>query len=174
MALASYGELYAEFYSLEHPEPDPQSLDTYKHYAQKVGGLVLEPMCGSGRYLIPLLQAGFSVEGLDSSKHMLKRCANQCEEQGLRVKLHRGTLETMQLDSRFDLIVIPIGSFNLITNRDIAQQALERVYRQLKPGGLFVFDVETVQNVDPQLGVWKGKLLTRPDGSELVASRLRV
>ncbi len=34
-------------------------------------GPILEPMCGTGRFLLPLIEDGFDVHGFDASDHML-------------------------------------------------------------------------------------------------------
>ena len=44
-----------------------------KKYLQESGGPVLDPMCGSGRFLIPLMEDGFDVHGFDASPTMLER-----------------------------------------------------------------------------------------------------
>ena len=48
-----------------------QALSFYMHHAQQSNGPILEPMCGSGRFLIPMLQAGLDAEGFDASPSML-------------------------------------------------------------------------------------------------------
>ncbi len=48
-----------------------------------VTGRILEPATGTGRVLIPLLEAGFAVEGLDSSPEMLAVCRQHCRDRGL-------------------------------------------------------------------------------------------
>lgn len=45
-------------------------LDLYLPFAQRSGGPILEAMCGTGRVLVPLAQAGHTVVGLDISAAM--------------------------------------------------------------------------------------------------------
>ena len=40
-------------------------------------------MCGSGRFLIPLLKRGFDIDGVDASPHMLQACRDHCQRLGL-------------------------------------------------------------------------------------------
>ena len=37
-------------------------------------------MCGSGRFLIPILENGIDIEGTDASGHMLDNCRKKCAE----------------------------------------------------------------------------------------------
>ncbi|MFO7787927.1 MAG: class I SAM-dependent methyltransferase [Halospina sp.] len=71
----SYGKLSTAFYDLDKPYPPPDALAFYTHYARAAGSPILEPMCGSGRFLIPLMQEGFKITGVDASYDMLSGSA---------------------------------------------------------------------------------------------------
>lgn len=80
--MASYGEICARFYDLDKPFAPALALEWYEKAlagnlrgAGNPGGArVLEPMCGSGRFLVPLIKRGFKVDGADPSAPMLERC----------------------------------------------------------------------------------------------------
>lgn len=59
---------------------------------------ILEPMCGSGRLLIPLVQAGYIVEGIDNSKSMLKRCKERAEKLGINPRLLESNIEDINFN----------------------------------------------------------------------------
>ena len=67
-----YRKICAEFYDSDKQLASEDELALYKKYFSK-NELLLEPMCGSGRLLIPLLQLGYNIEGFDSSSEMLNR-----------------------------------------------------------------------------------------------------
>src|SRR3990167_7683979 len=69
--LTTYLKLCTEYYDLEHHRYDAQAQNFYSSYAQKINGLTLEPMCGTGRFLLPLLETGLAIEGFDASPYML-------------------------------------------------------------------------------------------------------
>ena len=48
--------------------PPKDAYDFYLSYAKEANGPILEPMCGTGRFLLPLLAAGFKIEGFDASE----------------------------------------------------------------------------------------------------------
>jgi len=56
--MAAYGSLCTEFYDLDKPSAPADALAFYVERARKAGGRVLEPMCGSGRFLLPMSLAG--------------------------------------------------------------------------------------------------------------------
>ena len=77
---------------------------------------VLEAMSGSGRLLIPLLQRGYNVEGVDNSPIMLERCRERCAALSLNPRLYEQSLENLSLIQRYGVVTIAVGSFQLIVD----------------------------------------------------------
>ena len=69
-----YTMLCTEMYDLDKPSAPDDVLSFYLDYAEKAKGRVLAPMCGTGRFLIPLSERGFSIDGFDNSVYMLEAC----------------------------------------------------------------------------------------------------
>lgn len=169
-----YGKLCAEFYDLDKPEAPPDALEYYLGQAAQAHGPILEPMCGTGRYLLPLLAAGYDVEGCDASPHMLNACRTNAGRLGLEPRLSQQRLETLTMTRQFGLVFIPSGSFCLLTDPAVVARSLTRVYSALLPGGRFIVEVERlVANKPSELsGSWGGRWLTRADGAKLIFSWL--
>ena len=67
-----YGSLCTEMYELLHKEAPEDELAFYLSYARP-GMSILEPLCGSGRFLVPFLRRGLSIQGiLRKMKTLLK------------------------------------------------------------------------------------------------------
>ncbi len=66
-----YGSLCTVMYELLHPYAPEDELQFYLQYAKKEMK-ILEPLCGSGRFLVPFLERGFNITGFDMSEEMLK------------------------------------------------------------------------------------------------------
>lgn len=115
-------------------------LDFYLDLARQAGGPVLDVACGTGRVLIPLLQAGVDGEGVDLFAPMLERLQRKAQALGLQPRLHHADMAAFQLPRRFALIVIPFNSFvhNLTQPAQIA--TLRNCREHLLPGGLLAFD----------------------------------
>lgn len=64
--LDTYLSLCTEVYDLSKPNPPEDAYAFYRVYAMKANGPILEPMCGTGRFLLPLLEEGFNVHGFDA------------------------------------------------------------------------------------------------------------
>ncbi|HCU6014361.1 TPA: GNAT family N-acetyltransferase, partial [Legionella pneumophila] len=69
--LDTYQSLCTEVYDLSKPNAPQDEYSFYRSYAAEVKGLILEPMCGTGRFLLPLAAEGFDVHGFDASQPML-------------------------------------------------------------------------------------------------------
>ena len=62
-----YGKLATEVYDLDKPLGHSfGDVEYYTRLLAEVSGRILEPATGTGRILIPLLEAGHEVDGLDS------------------------------------------------------------------------------------------------------------
>ena len=58
----------------------PAELSLLENFLETHAGTALELGCGSGRLMLPLLEKGFFIEGLDNSGDMLKLCADSCAD----------------------------------------------------------------------------------------------
>jgi SAM-dependent methyltransferase len=173
MSTRSYARLCSEFYDLDKPRPPPDAFDFYERYARLARGPILEPMCGSGRFLLPLLAQGLDIEGSDTSPSMLEACRARGRALGLSPALSEQAIETLGFSRRFALIFVPSGSFGLLIDDAQVQAALARVYEALLPGGSFLVEAEHLRPAPPETsGAWGGRWVERADGAKLVMSWL--
>ena len=120
-----YGRLVAEVYELD--KPVGSSFRGLKYYTRQLAGVtgrILEPATGTGRVLIPLLEAGFTVEGLDSSPDMLAVCRQHCRDRGLDPVLREADMTGFAEPAAYQAIIIAAASIMLLDGRDEAPQAL--------------------------------------------------
>lgn len=164
----AYRALCTEFYDLDKPVAPEEDLKRYLKVAAETGGPILEPMCGSGRFLLPLLERGYTVTGFDPSPHMLSVCRKKCLEKGYAPELLETTFALAPLTGAFQMILIPAGSLGLLTDPHQLDHALHIVRKHLGTGGRFAFDIETPEAVSESQGTWTGRWLTRADGSKLL------
>ena len=171
--MAEYGSLATEFYALDKPEAPPDALDFYLAYARQAAGHIHEPMCGTGRFLLPMAAAGLDVSGSDASSPMVEVCRQLGAQRGLTPRLTEQRLETLSLEPAPALVVIPSGSFGLLLEDALVGRALRQVYEQLAPGGQFLVEAEKLLPQAPETsGVWGGRWVEREDGARLIFSWL--
>lgn len=168
----TYQQLSTEYYERERPSAPPAAFAFYLQNAKSVTGPVLEPMCGSGRFLIPLCQAGIEMHGFDPSSHMLNKLQERCFSEGIEAAVWQKSFQEFPMDRSYDLIIIPGGSFPLIANLTEAKACLEKAHKLLNKGGRLLFDIENKQSTKHLNSNWKGNLKTLEDGRVLMRSRL--
>jgi hypothetical protein len=151
----TYLSLCSEYYDLDKPKAPKQALDFYMQFAKQVKGHILEPMCGTGSFLLPILKEGFSIKGFDASSQMLLILNRKAKEQGLSPNVWKQFLEASDEMESYDLIFIPLGSFGLIIEEKAAEDYLKKVYLQLNQNGKFVFEVETFSSAFEESNSWK-------------------
>jgi len=167
-----YLSLCTEFFDLDKPQACPQEYAFFRHYISKATGPILEPMCGTGRYLIPYCEEGFEVEGFDASPFMLNALYAKCKQKNLKPKVWEEFLENVLPTKLYNLIFIPDSSFCLFLQPDQIVIALQKIYNLLQPGGTFIFDVETVHAIPAKSGLWHGKAYKKEDGTTIISSTL--
>ena len=144
MSFSYYGPLCTEVYNVTKPVGHSfgGDIEFYRDYLLNFNGRILEAMSGSGRMLIPLLEAGLKVDGLDYSTDMIDSCLAHCTERGLDVpELFVADLVKLDLPYRYEAIIIPGGSLLLIQDRQASIKSLCKLYDHLVPGGKLVLDL---------------------------------
>jgi hypothetical protein len=169
---AMYQKLSTEFYDLEPHKDGKEAAAFYLARAREAQGPILEPMCGSGRFLLPLLQEGIDAEGFDSSPHMIQslhakyRAIGDGSPPAQQLKL-----EEFKSDRRYAMIFIPYGSLGLVLEPKAVKEGLKNLYNHLLPGGKLFLDIETVASV-PACDIPQRGVNTREDGTCIVLNTL--
>ena len=139
-----YGSLCTEMYELLHQEAPRDELEFYLSYAKR-GMSILEPLCGSGRFLVPFLERGLTIQGVDSSGDMLGKLLEKAPGAAV-IQCGIGEYQTAE---RFDYILIPSGSVSLFTDMRECREILSKLRGLLNRNGIFVFAVDTVASRCP-------------------------
>ena len=164
--LQSYRSLCTEYYDLHKPMLPDDEWQFYLQYAKEAGGPILEPMCGTGHFLIPLLKEGFAIEGFDASESMLARLFEHSKNNGLIPNAWFGFIEDLAIKNRYALVFIPVGSFNLIDDVQAVTTSLKALYDSLLPGGLLVLEIMTCALAQKiECDVWLSDSYDRADGN---------
>lgn len=139
-----YGSLCTKMYEILHKEAPQDELAFYLSYAEK-GMSILEPLCGSGRFLVPFLERGFDISGIDSSAEMLAKL----KEKAPGAKVFQGDISEYSSEEKYDYIFISSGSVSLFTDMNVCRKILQNMKYLLKKDGVLVFAVDTVADRCP-------------------------
>ena len=142
--------------------------DFYVNLARRAGGPVLDVACGTGRILLPCLEAGVDIEGLDLFEPMLARLRSKATALGLAPRLHQADMSVFSLPRRFALVMIPFNAFIHNTTQEAQISCLECCLQHLSPGGELVFDtffpsIEII-GAPAKHSCARGRGTTPPDG----------
>src|SRR3954469_3666603 len=105
------------------------------------GRRLLDVGCGTGKSFLPLLERGFHVTACDISSEMV---ALAQQKAGARADVHVADMRRLPIFGEFDLITCIDDAINHLLSRGEVADALAGMRENLAPGGLLVFDVNTL------------------------------
>jgi SAM-dependent methyltransferase len=132
----------ARFYDADH-SGFADDLPFYRELARRTGGRVLDVMCGSGRLIVPLAQAGMRVTGIDSSAAMIERARMRSAAAGVdpRATLYHQDVRSALPAGPYNLAIVALNSFMHLTTVEDQLTALDHIRSVLNPDGLLAIDV---------------------------------
>ncbi len=130
-----------------------EELAFYRGIIEQNGEPALDLACGTGRILLPLLRAGFDVDGCDISSDMLELCRAKAELEGLCPHLFNQAMHALHMPRSYRTIII-CDSFGIGGQRNHDIETLRRVRRHLEPGGALVFSHDLPYSNAEQWDQW--------------------
>lgn len=103
--------------------------------------------CGTGSVTKLLAEHGLPVIGVDLSEDMLTQAQQKNEEVNPKPIFLHQNLVSLYLPRGVDLAVCALDSLDYITDPRECQTAIQRIYKALNPGGIFIFDVNTPEKL---------------------------
>ena len=134
------------------------------------GQRLLDVACGTGKSFIPMLERGWEVTACDISPRMV---AIAREKVGDKAKLSVADMRNLPVFGRFDVVWCLDDAVNYLLSTEELEQSLVGMRRNLGPGALLMFDVNTLESYrtffaeevtmerDGRRMIWKG--LTDPE-----------
>lgn len=115
-------------------------------------GLVLDLGCGTGVMTELLSSAGYDMIGVDNSEEMLGQAIEKREESGHDILYLCQDMQEFELYGTVRAIVSVCDCLNYITEEEELLQVFKLVNNYLDPGGIFIFDMNTVYKYEEMLG----------------------
>ena len=141
----------------------------------KSRGLLLDLACGTGSVSVRLAKKGYEVIGVDLSPEMLSEAQNKAYSAGQNILFLCQDMTALDLYGTVDAAVCTLDGLCHLPDEESVQAALRKVSLFMNPGGVFLFDVNSVYKHRAVLGnntfvydtddvycVWQNTLL--PDG----------
>lgn len=167
---SAYGPLSTLFYDGETPRATETEVAWYRKRLPRDAGALLEAMVGSGRLLLPLTEEGFRVHGVDASESMLASCAVRLGAAGRDAQLFRQDIAALNLPFRYGAAFVAAASFQLLTGRTAARDALARLRAHLIEPAVLLLDlfVPGAALHPPGAPVVEVSTVALADGSQIV------
>lgn len=117
------------------------------------GARILDAPCGFGRHSIEFARRGFRVTGVDFNETELDRAREAAARAGVALTLVCQDMRDMEFGSDFELAVNLFSSIGYFSD-DEDRLLLDRFWRALVPGGVFVLDTrnrdQCVRSLPPE------------------------
>lgn len=102
--------------------------------------LLLDIGCGPGLYAQRFARDGYRVTGMDFSRRSIAYARQSALRQGLQIRYLRQNYLEMTMGAEFDFATMIYCDYGALSAKERIV-LLQRVFRCLKPGGKFLFDV---------------------------------
>lgn len=115
---------------------------------------VLDLACGTGTIACLLAARGYDVVATDGSEEMLTQAMTKAAEMEHPPLFIHQSMPRLRLGQEVDAAVSTLDSLNYLTREKDIRETFCRVCRWLKPGGSFIFDVNTpykLRSMDAQM-----------------------
>lgn len=153
--MEAYGE-FARVYDLFMDNIDyGEWADYIQKHLEEQGirdGLVLELGCGTGTMTGLLAQKGYDMIGVDNSEEMLAEAMEKKMESGQDILYLLQDMQEFELYGTVRAVVSVCDSLNYLTEKEDLLQVFRLVNNYLDPGGVFLFDMNTIHKYRDILG----------------------
>ena len=124
-------------------------------------GKILDFGAGTGRISIPLAMVGFEVTAIDCSSQMLEELRRKSQAHNVNIVTHITLSNAISND--FDIAIAIFTVLAYIKTQSELEDVFQNIYNSLRPGGLFMFDLEKRDGYDRICRFNNGIVIGNPD-----------
>ena len=115
-------------------------------------GLVLDLGCGTGTLTRMLSREGYDMIGVDNAEQMLAIAMEKTEESGENILYLLQDMREFELYGTVGAVISVCDSLNYLLEEEELVQTFKLVNNYLDPGGIFIFDFNTVYKYRDVIG----------------------
>lgn len=112
------------------------------------GRKMLDLACGTGEISIRFAKKGYDVAGVDLSSEMLSVAQTKMAEAGLSIPLYLQDMAELDGFEDLDFAGIYCDSLNYLQTEDQVKNTFKKVFKSLKSGGAFFFDIHSTDKIE--------------------------
>lgn len=151
-AYEDFAEVYDTFMDETPYEEWADFVTTALKNAGISNGLVLDLGCGTGTMTELLAKAGYDMIGVDLSDRMLNIAMRKREKSGRDILYLEQDMREFELYGTVGAVICLCDSLNYLLEEEDLLQTFRLVNNYLDPGGLFLFDFNTVYKYETVIG----------------------
>ena len=138
-----FASIYSDGFSLYAERAAPLMLGLAQRWGHQPHR-ILDLACGEGTAALTFARQGYEVIGVDGSPWMLALARQKAVAQGAEISFLEQDMRELHVKTPVDLATCMYDALNyLLTERDLGT-AFAGVAASLVPGGLFIFDMNTM------------------------------
>ena len=148
----SFAQVYDTFMdNIDYPQWESYLKGLLQSYGVD-GGLVLELGCGTGSMTELLAADGYDMIGVDNSEDMLEIAQEKKSASGSDILYLLQDMREFELYGTVRAVVSVCDSMNYILEEEELLQVFRLVNNYLDPGGVFIFDMNTLYKYRDMIG----------------------
>ena len=165
----SRGRLSVLFDAADERAPGEAEIDWYLARLPDAPGTALQAMAGTGRLLLPLLDAGRRVHAVDASEAALECCRARLAAAPRELMLFRQDLPRLNLPFRYHAAFLADAAFQRLSDPVSALDALLRLRAHMVDPGILLLDLVVPEEAlhPPGAPVVEARRVTLADGSQI-------
>lgn len=148
--MGAYKALAASYDRLTNDVDYRAAVDFYYEILNREGihpRTAVDLACGTGSVTALLAERGLPVIGVDLSEEMLTAALQKTQNLNPMPHFVCQNLRDLHLPRGVDLAVCALDSLDYITDPADCEAAIQRTYKALNPGGIFILDVNTPEKL---------------------------
>jgi len=162
----SFAWFYNKFWSARLIDQIYWTVEKYFLERLTPGCHILDVCCGNGHLTQKMTAQGFKVTGFDVSYSMLEHA----RENAPGCDFYVMDACNYKFDHQFDGAISTCDSLNHIMSFSLLRKALANTFNVLKPGGLFMFDLNTIEGYHKY---WTGEQHARIEDDNVIIIKLK-
>lgn len=116
------------------------------------GNVLLDLACGTGTMAEEMAKLGYDVIGVDYSCGMLSQAMDKKMKHGLAIQYVQQDMRELDLYGTVDVTICTLDSLNHLPDFQDVCRVFQKVSEVTEPGGLFLFDMNTLYKHQVLLG----------------------
>ena len=153
---------YQDFAALYDTLMDDVDYENWaKHYEELLSpapkSRIFELGCGTGNLTLRLAKKGYDVVGTDLSPEMVTFAQEKARKCGLKIQFAVQDMTRFSSPRKVPYIFCGCDGINYLTTLSQVKACFSRVYENLKPGGMFAFDISTPHKLSRMAGQMYGE-----------------